>query len=232
MAPVLIPLVLVALGLGCIIIGIQGVRGGHRVAAKKGPESLMHFPARLPWLKRKVTAARWVTWVGRLYLMAGIVCVTGASLILSGDSAQETNTNCARLAETAFSTFPIALQGGRIESSEPASQCTHRVFDQGNIRWFTISSVASGYAPKNDFLETRRNLSRLAYTIQPIDELGSRAVLATPKPGSSLNPVILFNTSEGQHRIEINARKANEAKIVRLIKALQGTLHTQWRRSL
>ena len=192
----------------------------------------MHFPVPLPWLRRKVSAARWVTWVGRLYLCAGMACLTATWLVISSPPSQAPNQNCTRLANTVFSSFSEPLRGGRVHHSEPIATCVSHVYDQQNIRWFTISSSSADYAPNHDFLEERRNLSRLAYTVQPVEGIGTRGVLAKPKPGSSLNPILIFANSEGRYRIEINGRKVANVQIDRLIDVLRGTLRTRRDRSL
>ena len=230
MAPITITLTVV--GFGCIFVGIQALIRGRRVSSESGPNTLMHFPTPLPWLRNKVTAARWVAWGGRLYLVAGITCLMGAWLILQNPSETATNQHCAQFSEAIFSTFPQVLQGGHANHSPPAKTCATRVFDNQNVRWFVILSSAAKYAPKHDFLEERRSLSRLAYTIEPVEGLGIRAALAKPKPGSNLNPVLIFNTSQGQHRIEANTRLVGTPQMNRLIDALRKTLRTYPAQSL
>ena len=232
MAPIITPLLLVCIGLGCFVIGTKGFRGGQKASRETGPNTLMHFPAPVPWLRTKVTAARWVMWIGRLYLLAGVASFTGAWLVVSTPPSEPANRNCDRFASALVSILPEALRGGRTHQSEPGAKCTAQVLDQRDIRWFDISSTTSRYAPKNDFLEERRNLSRLSYTIQPIEGLGTRGALAKPKPGSRLNPVLIFNTPQGQHRIEINGREVDEVQIELLIAGLQNTLRTQRNQSL
>ena len=232
MAPPFLPILIAVFSLGFIIIGTQGIRCGQRISKEKGPHSLMHYPAPLPWLRNKVTTARWVTWIGRLYLAAGLVGMTGAGVVLSGPADQKPNANCSQLAATAMSAFPRALQGGRVQHSDPDRRCVATIFDQQNVRWFEISSATSAYAPKHDFLESRRTLSRLAYSIQPIEGLGTRAALARPKPGSSLNPILLLHSPAGQYRIEINGRKVGQPQLEQFIEHLRETLRTQRHQSL
>jgi hypothetical protein len=219
MSPALTALLLIATGGLCTTVGALGMLRGREVASTRGPGTLMHYPAPLPWLRKKVTAARWVVWIGRLYTLAGLSCLLGAWLVLTvqqGPNDLREHT-CREISQQVLSTHADALRGGSTRTSIEADGCTGTLLDARGVRWFAIRSIPSARLMGKGFAHSRGELERRGFIVKLIDGIGHRAAIATPKPNSSLNPVLLFDDARGHHQIELNTRTTDAAGQNRLI---------------
>ena len=61
------------IALVAIWVGVNGMVAGSRKRRQAGPDALMHYPIPLPWLRGKVSSARWVVWLGSIYALGGVV---------------------------------------------------------------------------------------------------------------------------------------------------------------
>jgi hypothetical protein len=222
MPPAYLVLILTTLAVLCALVGARGILRGREVIDTRGPDTLMHYPAPLPWLRRKVSAARWVVWVGRLYGIAGIACLTGAWVVWTAqhrplDTMPDT---CLEIAQQVLSIHTDALQGGTTTSNSEAEGCRSVLMDAQRVPWFTIRSTPPTRILGQGFIHNRGEFERRGFTIQVVDDIGHRSAIAIPNPASGLNPVLLFDDARGHHQIELNTRTLNAAVQSRLIAGL------------
>jgi hypothetical protein len=222
MPPAYLVLTLIALAALCALVGARGILRGQEVIDARGPDTLMHYPAPLPWLRKKVSAARWVVWVGRLYGIAGIACLTGAWVVWTAqhrplDTKPDT---CLDIAHQVLSIHTDALRGGSTTANSDTEGCSSALIDARGVRWFTIRSTPTTRLLGHGFVHNRGEFERRGFTIQVVDGIGQRAAIAIPTPTSGLNSVLLFDDARGHHQIEMNTRTLNAAGQSRLIAGL------------
>jgi len=218
-----IAMTLAALAVLCGLVGVRGIWRGQDVASERGRDTLMHYPVPLPWLRQKVTAARWVVWIGRLYLLAGIACMTGAWIVWTAQhrTSPPIQETCSAIAQRVQYIHVQTLRGGSIQTTVESEGCVSTILDAKGVRWFVIRSTPPDRLIGQGFNHSRAQLERRGFTISSIDGVGNRAALATPRPKSGLNPVVLFDDTQGHHHIEMNARTLNETVQNQLIAGLR-----------
>ena len=223
MTPENVVRLLVILAVLCTVVGLRGVWFGQRIIRERGRDTLMHYPAPLPWLRQKVTAARWVVWIGRMYALAGLACAAGAWVLWTTPhgASPPIEENCSTLAQRVQRIQLEALQGGSMQTTLEAEGCRSSVMDAHGVRWFEIRSTPPDRLIGQGFNHSRGELERQGFVMTTIEGIGSRAALANPQQGSVLNPVLLFDDARGHHRIEMNTRKLKPGLQNRLIAGLQ-----------
>ena len=216
-----LPVVLVVVSLASILVGIRGLMEGRRIGQMEGRNALMHFPVPLPWLKKRVTAARWVVWIGHLYLSTGLVGLLGAWLI-GMTPAQSSHTHiCNQLADRLVALYAEELRGGGVETKGTPDGCATTLYDHKKVRWFAVQSKRPIQHAGSTFNEEKQILERSAYRVTSIDGLGSRAALAETRNGAGLNPVLFYTNGLGHHRVEMNSLQIDRERQRAVIEALK-----------
>jgi len=213
MSPALLALTLTGIAAVSMLVGIKGIRRGQSVIETRGPNTLMHYPAPLPWLRRKVTAARWVVWIGRLYSVAGLSCLMGAWFVWTTQEPPggPSKTTCTTISHRVLTMYSEELRGGSTQTTLLSQGCISELRDAQGVRWFEIRSTPANRVLGQGFAHSRGEYERRGFTIKGVDGLGHQAALATPKAMSGPNSVLLYDDARGHHEIEINMRTLDAA---------------------
>ncbi len=222
-----LPVALVIVSLGSALAGLRGLLEGRRIAQADGPNTLMHYPAPLPWLRQRVTAARWVIWIGHLYLSAGLAGLLGAWIVWTAPMQSSHSHMCEQIGQRISGAFATELQGGRSHTTATPKGCTTLMHDHAQVRWFSIQSSDPEHRTGSHFNEEKMQLERSAYKVRAIEDLGTRAGLAESRRGKGMNPVLFFTDSQGHHRVEINGLQVKEKQLNTLIAALRSLQTSQ-----
>jgi len=216
------PILLITLGLLAALTGAMGIQGGHARSKANGPNALMHYPSPIPWLRARLTAAKWVIRVGQLYVLAGIALVAAGGFWMSSPTApgSQRPTACAEIATAIVAAdWPDATL--KIEPEESATpECSLWVANSDGTRWFLIRSMGSAQLIGEGFNNLSRELARQGMSVETLTGLGRRAAIARPGDPPSTNPVIFFEDNRGSHRIEFNPRNVPDTLLPILIKAM------------
>ena len=227
MYPMLWPTLFAIAALLCLAIGVRGIVQGGDVARQRGSNTLMHYPGPFPWLNKTLTAARWVQWIGRLYLLAAIGLFTLSISLGMQQSSHPPNHTCQRIAQHLLS-VTSAESSWTIKAMENATDsCQSTIVDVGGTRWFSIRSVKSNGLIGEDFRHQIREIERSGMAIKPISSLGQRAIIATPRTKGRANPTLIIQDALGVHRIEINGLRvdtSHRGEVVDIIRQALGSV--------
>ena len=224
MLPIFWPTLLALLAIISLAIGLPGVVRGGQVARERGRDTLMHYPGPSVWLKGRLTAARWVQWIGRLYLVTAVCLATLAfSLGLSGTTLPKHHA-CERLA-TIILGLPWAEQSWRNHPvAERQHGCNSLIIDADGTRWFSIHSNGSDGLIGEGYRHQVRELERSGMAIKPVSDLGMRAIIATSRTKGLRNPTLVIEYEQGIHRIEMNGLTLDTDHRIQLIDAIRKTI--------
>ena len=223
------PSLLALIGATCLVVGLLGIVRGGQIAKERGPDALMHYPAPLFWLKNRLTAARWVQWIGRLYLMTAVVLVTMAFGLGLNSKADMHSPVCMRLSE-ALVQSSLARSDWRAETVKiNVAGCDARIVGADGTRWFSIQSSGTDGLIGEGFRHQTRELERSGMALKPVSNLGRRAILATPRTRGLANPTLTIDDGLGVHTIEMNGLNINKADHAAVIMVIRNSLATNVR---
>ena len=224
MLPIFWPTLLALLAIISLAIGLPGVVRGGQVARERGRDTLMHYPGPSVWLKGRLTAARWVQWIGRLYLVTAVCLATLAFSLGLGSTTLPNPHACERLATTILD-LPWAEQNWRnLSNGERQHGCNSLIMDAEGTRWFSIHSSGSDGLIGEGYRHQVRELERSGMAIKPISDLGRRAVIATSRAKGLRNPILVIEHDQGIHRIEMNGLTLDTDHRRQLIDAIRKTI--------
>ena len=215
-------ILLIMLGVLAALTGVMGIHGGRARSQASGPNALMHYPSPVPWLRARLTAAKWVIRVGQLYVIAGIALVAGGVFWVVSPSSS------GALRSTACNEIAAAIVGAdwpnttlRIEPGETTTpECSLWIADTNGTRWFWVRSMGTDRLIGEGFNDLSRELARQGMLVETLADLGRRAAIARPGDPPSTNPVICFEDGRGSHRIEFNPRTVPDSLLPTLIEAM------------
>jgi hypothetical protein len=219
-------ILLIMLGALAASAGVMGIHGGRARSQASGPNALMHYPSPIPWLRARLTAAKWVIRVGQLYVLAGIALIAGGvfgMVSLSGPEALR-STACDEIAAAIVGAdWPnTTLHLEREETTTP--ECSLWVVDTNGTRWFLVRSMGTDRLIGEGFNDLSRELARQGMLVETLAGLGRRAAIARPGDPPSTNPLIFFEDGRGSHRIEFNPRTVPDSLLPILIEAMHRPL--------
>jgi hypothetical protein len=217
-----LPILLITLGALAALTGVMGIQGGQTRSQAKGPNALMHYPSPVPWLRGRLTAAKWVIRVGQLYVLAGVTLMGIAVVWMSSPSApgSQRSTACDEIAAAVVAAdWPDAAL--HIEMEETTTpECSLWVANRDGTRWFLIRSMGTAQLIGEGFNNLSRELGRQGMSVEALPGLGRRAAIAHPGDPPTTNPVIFFEDNRGSHRIEFNPRTVPDSFLPILMKAM------------
>lgn len=211
------------LGVLAALAGVMGIHGGRARSQASGPNALMHYPSPVPWLRARLTAAKWVIRLGQLYVLAGIALIAGGVFGMaspSGPEALRTNACDEIAAAIVGADWPNTTL--RIEPEETTTpECSLGIADTNGTRWFWVRSMGTDRLIGEGFNDLSTELARQGMLVETLADLGRRAAIARPGDPPSTNPVIFFEDGRGSHRIEFNPRTVPDSLLPILIEAMQ-----------
>ena len=217
-----LPILLITLGALATLTGVMGIQGGRTRSQTSSPDALMHYPSPMPWLRARLTAAKWVIRVGQLYVLAGFVLMAIGVFWMSSPSAPgpQRSTACDAIGTAIVAAeWPEATL--HIEPEETATpECSLWIADGDGTRWFLIRSMGTAQLIGEGFNNLSRELGRQGMSVEALTGLGRRAAIARPGDPPSTNPVIFFEDNRGSHRIEFNPRTVPDSSLPILMKAM------------
>jgi len=218
------PTLLALLAIVALAIGLPGVLRGGQVARERGRDTLMHYPGPSIWLKGRLTAARWVQWIGRLYLVTAVCLATLAFSLGLSQPMLPNDHACARLA-TIILDLPWANQSWRDHPTENRQHgCNSVIIDAEGTRWFSIHSSGSDGLIGEGYRHQVRELERSGMAIKPISDLGRRAVIATSRTKGLRNPILVIEHDQETHQIEMNGLTIDTERRTQIIDAIRKTI--------
>ena len=210
------------LGALAAAIGGMGIQGGQARSKANGPNALMHYPSPVPWLRARLTAAKWVIRIGQLYVGAGIALVSTGGFWMSSisDPGPKGPSACDEIgAAIVAASWPNATL--RIEPEETATrECSVWIADTDGVRWFWVRSMGTAQLIGEGFNNLSRELGRQGMSVETLSGLGRRAAIARAGDPPTTNPVIFFEDNRGSHRIEFNPRTVTDSLLPTLINAM------------
>jgi hypothetical protein len=221
MAPYFWPttlLICAALSLG---VGLAGLLRSQSVIRDSGRNTLMHYPA--PWLKNRLTAAKWVQWIGHLYIVTGL-CLAALAFGLGLQEPQQNHRWCNRIGEAILQS-PWSDSGWTHQTMiEQPDHCHTRILDNQGTRWLSIQSNAPHTLLGEGYRNKTQEIERSGMALKPISRLGNRAVMATPRSKGQANPLIIIDGFEGVHTVEMNGLKLDATQREPIIDVIRETL--------
>ena len=224
--PTVLPIILSLLAVLSLCIGVAGIVAGSAKAKAKGKHTLMHYPAPVVWLRARLTAAKWVVWIGRLYLGAGMglgtaAFLTALSQTASGDTLHDCEPIALAIVSTNWtgSTWIGTPTSGHAPRGHTGS-CQWVIRDRDNVRWFSIRSAAiNGLIGEGFSLQSAR-LMRAGLQIRALPGLGQRALIASADRPAGANPAILFESTHATTIIEMNGSTVDPSHFDRIVAAI------------
>jgi hypothetical protein len=214
---------LVILGIGALFAGWRGMAVSRAVTKEKGPNTLIHYPAPIPWLRTKVSSARWVSWIGRLYAITGLVFIVAGGSHFSQSANDPKLKPCMELLDVLEMKTIIHTPITRRVVQEGHSGCRVEIIDQENVVWVTVSSAPPGTLIGEGFGHQTQELNRRGFDVTPLTISERRSIVGRPPKGGNDSPVVIVEEAEGFNTIEFNPIVANEA----LIQSTISTLHSK-----
>jgi hypothetical protein len=215
--------ILIIVGLLGIVAGVSGVVEARKKTQAEGQHSLMHYPAPVPWLRSKVTTARWVDRIGRLYIGFGLVLCVGAAASLMQRVDQRPDNPCDGIAAQLLHASAL---GGLIElsvSPPKTGDCAVHGTAPSGVRLFSVESSFQPDPIGEQFNAHVQALSNQGMAIDAIERLGFRSIFARPGSPARHNPTLVFEDNRGIHTVDFNPAAMDDDQISGFIQALQGS---------
>lgn len=201
--------------------GLAGLISGWRATQSSGPDTLMHYPPPLVWMRSRLLSARWVMRVGAMYVLAGFTM--GAIGLQATSIPRHADMN--RACESLIATLTNAdwTPGRWTQRSLPNHQpgCSAQLLDTDGVRWFTIRSFPQNGMLGEQFREQTIALERNAMALKPVRGIGERAMMATPRSKVLSNPTLVIATADGTHTVEMNAQLVAPAAVIEALRTLE-----------
>ena len=118
--------------------GLAGLISGWRATQSSGPDTLMHYPPPLVWMRSRLLSARWVMRVGAMYVLAGFTM--GAIGLQATSIPRHADINRASWSLIATLTNAEWTPGRWTQRSLQIHNpgCSAQLLDTDGVRWFTI----------------------------------------------------------------------------------------------
>jgi len=213
--------VLIILGFLGIAAGASGVIEARKKHRAEGSHSLMHYPAPIPWLRSKVTTARWVDRIGRLYIGFGLVLWVGAAASLVQGMVRPPENPCngiaAQLAHASLKEKPVSV----FVIPPKTGDCAVEGTNANGARLFSVESSFQSDPIGKHFNTHVQNLSSQGMAIEAVARVGFRSAFARPGSPTEHNPTLVFEDDRGLHVVEFHPAAIREDWIPVFIHALQ-----------
>jgi hypothetical protein len=220
--PPFLPIILSILALLSLCIGIAGLAAGATTVRASGENTLMHYPAPAAWLRSRLTAAKWVVWIGRLYLMAALGLGTAAFMVgLSPDDTDSAHRSCVPIARAILSANWTGSTWTAHPKETHAGGCQLVILDHKQTRWFSVQSAPIDGLIGEGFSLRSAKLERAGLTLSPIPGLGRRAILATDETRSTANPALLYEDLHATTIIEMNRQTVDSHHFDLIVNAIR-----------
>jgi len=207
-----------------LVVGLLGIVRGIQMAKRRGPDVLMHYPAPLFWLRGRLTAARWVQWIGRLYCLAAVVLMTMAFSLGLQSKTDPHSPLCAQLGE-AISESEIAGTDWRVQDTGSHTDGCHiQIVGADGTRWFSIRSSGADTLIGEGYRHQTRELERSGMALKPVTGLGNRALIATSRAKGLANPILIIEDARGIHSVEMNGLNINKSQRAFVIETVRNSL--------
>ena len=221
MAPYFWPTTLLIFAALSFSVGLAGILRSQSVIRDSGRDTLMHYPA--PWLKNRLTAAKWVQWIGHLYIVTGL-CFTALAFGLGLQEPQQNHRLCTRIGDAILHSAWSGSGWTHQTMDAQPDYCHTRILDSQGTRWLSIQSNAPHTLLGEGYRNKTQEVERSGMALKPIARLGNRAVMATPRSKGQANPLIIIDGVEGVHTIEINGLKLDATERQPVISTIRETL--------
>ncbi|MGB0640219.1 MAG: hypothetical protein ACPGTU_12840 [Myxococcota bacterium] len=223
MSPIILATALLILGVAALLAGCRGIHVARKITKDNGPNTLVHYPAPIPWLRTKVTSARWVSWIGRLYAVTGLVLIGAGSTYFFQSAGDPRLRPCMELLDTISLETAIHTPTTRRASQNARMGCQVNVVDQEGVVWVTVSATPSDTMIGDSFGHQTQELTRKGFEVTPLTIPARRSVLGRPPKGGAGSPVVIIDEVDGCNTIEFHPIVASEALIQKTI----STLHSK-----
>ncbi|MAY82097.1 MAG: hypothetical protein CL930_15120 [Deltaproteobacteria bacterium] len=221
MSSLFLAITFMVVGMAAFLAGLKGLYVGQKTAQEQGPNTLIHYPAPIPWLRSKVSSARWVSWIGRLYSATGLVLITLGAINLGQDTSDPRLAPCISLLDTISPETQIHTPIIRQPDTEDQIGCQISVIDSDQVIWLTVSSTPTNTLIGDNFGHQTQELARKGFDVTKIAISERRSALArAPSEGNS-GPVLIVEDSDGCNTIEFNPNVTSEALIEQTISSLR-----------
>jgi hypothetical protein len=221
MSSLILATAFIIVGAGAFLAGWRGVCVGRDVSKQKGPNTLIHYPAPIPWLRTKVSSARWVSWIGRLYTTVGLLLISLGVNNLLNHSVDPKLEPCIALLDAIDSESMIHTPITRRTNPKHQLGCQIAVFDAEQVVWLTVSSTPADSLIGDNFGHQTQELLRKGFDLTPLEISERRSVLARPPTLGSDGPVLIVEDINECSTIDFNPNVASEALIQDTISALR-----------
>ncbi len=201
--------------------GAAGYRAGRHHASAQGPGALLHYPPPLTWMRGRLMSAKWVQRIGLMYLLAGLclMVTTTAAGLLPGERSAEPMV-CTALAKVLSAPDWTPAVWQTRDAREGQEACAiHLVAPEDGTRWFTIRMWSDGALVTDHYRHQLAMLERQGMSLKPLNGMGERAVLASPRSAGQYNPRIVISREGGLRVIEMNPRVLAPAQVTELLRA-------------
>ena len=222
MLPHFLPVALSILALLSLCIGISGIAAGAATVRASGEDTLMHYPAPAAWLRSRLTAAKWVVWIGRLYLMAALGLGTAAFMVgLNANVRNLAHPGCVPVAQAILSANWTGSTWTAHPKDTHAGGCQLVILDNKQIRWFSVQSAPIDGLIGEGFSLRSAKFERAGLTLRPIPGLGRRALLATDETRAAANPALLFEDQHATTIVEMNRQTVHPTDFDLIVNAIR-----------
>ena len=204
-----------------VVGGVAGLVSGRRAIQSSGPETLMHYPPPLVWMRSRLLSARWVMRVGAMYVLAGVTMGVIGLQARSGPQQAEMSRACEHLIATL--TDADWTPGRWTQRALPNHQpgCSAQLLDTDGVRWFTIRMFPQNGMLGEQFREQTIALERNAMALKPVRGIGERAMMATPRSKVLSNPTLVIAIADGTITVEMNAQLVAPAAVSDALRTME-----------
>jgi len=194
--------------------GLAGLVTGWRTSQASGPGTLMHYPPPFIWMRGRLLSARWVMRLGAMYVLAGFTLWAMSTQLTHHTPQADLDRPCEHLKATLTSTpwSPDRWTERPILDHRPG--CSSELIDAEGVRWFSIRSFPSRGMLGEQFRQQTVELERRAMALKPVNGIGARAIMATPRSKVVSNPTLVIADEYGTHTLEMNAQRVKPADVV------------------
>lgn len=208
------------IGLAALWVGLRGIIAARKIAAEN-PNIPMVYPAPLPWLHNRKTAATTVFRIGQLYAAAGcLMCAFGGSawiMVKTNDRLPACAAIASTLLKVPSEAFPLTVK----PLSSSKYECVHAMTASGGATWFRIESTSEANPIGEQFNSKVQELERNGMAINPIAGGFQRAVAGMPGDESRTPITLVIEDSRGLHAVEVHPEALERHTLSFILKNLE-----------